>query len=178
MINDFLNTLKGKIVGAIIGVIIVFLVAQWDAVVDTFDKGAQVEKQVDFNTMLIEASKDKEVVKAFLESESFVNVFFSSPLVQKNITEIGNELHAEIINQRISKDSTKVSMRDYNAAGLNMHPDSVLPFQLSIFKYFKALKNKGVSITTSSELNDLKDVLEYQSIKTEKPRRRTDAPIF
>ena len=134
------------------------------------------QEQISFNENLIQAAETDSVAQAFLENESFVRMFFSSPKVQEHIEELGIELHQSVVDQIISKDTTKISTRDYNAAGLNMHPDSVLPFQLSVLKFFKKLKDKGINITTSEDFEILKDVLEAQDIKTEPRRRRRANP--
>ena len=177
--NDFLNSLKGKIIGAITGIVAMFLMTQWDSIVETFATGENIEKQTEFNAYLIKAMETDSINRAFLDNDHFVEIFFNSPTVKKHVNEVGNELHAKIIAQRISKDSNKVSSRDYIGAAVNMHPDSVLPFQAKMVKFFKTLEDKGVQLTTDEDFETLKEVLEAQNIKTEKRRRRRgDSIVF
>lgn len=139
-----------------------------DVVYDYLDR----QDQIEFNERMIKSAEDTSVFAAFIGNEQFVRMLMKSPAVSQHTKDLGNEIHANIIAARISKDSTKVSSRDYIGAISNTHPDSVLAFQAKIFIYFKMLEQKGLQLTTDEEFNTLKDVLENQDIKTEPRRRR------
>jgi hypothetical protein len=134
VVNDFLNSLSGKIVGAVTGLIILFLVAKWEAVVSTFDKGKGIEKQIQFEDNLVKAFKNDSVVLGFLENEKFVKLFFESPTVKKNIEQIGINLRSEIINDVTKNDSNKVSMRSFVGMEAEIRDEQVLPIISEIVK--------------------------------------------
>ena len=125
----------------------------------------------EFKSNMKESIKDTAVINGLLNNRDFVAIFFNNPSINKKIEELGIELHKKVVTNIINKDSSKVSTRDYISAGINMHPDSVLPFQLEVFKFFKRLEDRGVRLATDKDLDVLKEVLEAQNIRTEKPRR-------
>ena len=88
-INDFLNSLKGKIIGAVTGLIVIFLVAKSELIISTFDKGQKIENQIEFNNQLTTAFKNDSIVFALMQNEKFVKLLFKSPTVQKQIQKIG-----------------------------------------------------------------------------------------
>lgn len=133
-INDFLNSLKGKIIGAVTGLIILFLVAKWEAVVYTFDKGKSIEKQIQFESNLIDAMKNDSVVLTFLENEQFVKLFFQSTTVKNHIDQVGVELHDKIVLDVTKNDTNKVSMRSFVGMNAEVRDEQVLPILAEIVK--------------------------------------------
>jgi len=133
-INDFLNSLKGKIIGALTGLIVLFLVAKWDAILATFDKGQAIENQISFNSNLKTAFNNDSVVSALMANEKFVQILFQSPTVQKHIEEIGEEIHNKIVVDVTKNDSNKVSMRAFVGMGAGVRDEEVLPILTEIVK--------------------------------------------
>ena len=128
------------------------VVAKWDAVVSTFDKGAEIEKMEIIKSDMKAALQDTSVLNAAFSNPNFVATFFNNPTVNKKIEELGVELHANVVNKIISKDSTKISSRDYFSAKINMHPDSVLAFQANFWR-----KVKDGQVATKKELEEYVD---------------------
>lgn len=150
----------------------------WVFLGDAIHHYMHVQHMVEYKADLIESFDDEAVVDSLFSQEQFVDMFFESDVVKAKIKDLGQELHANVVDQVLRKDSNKVSTRDYIGAVVNMHPDSVLPFQAKVMKFFKRLEEKGLNLTTDKEFNDLKDVLENQEIRTEPRRRRRNPVVF
>jgi hypothetical protein len=142
-INDFLNSLKGKITGAVIGLIVLFLVAKWEAIISTFDKGKEIEKQIDFESSLTEALKKDTVVSSLMKNKKFVELLFDSPVVKKHIEKIGDKLHDKIVVDVTKNDTNKVSMRSFVGMGAGIRDEQVLPIITEIVKAW----NEGAVLT-------------------------------
>jgi hypothetical protein len=133
-INDFFNSLKGKIIGAVTGLIVVFLVAKSELIISTFDKGKEIEAQIEFESKLKVALKKDSVVSSLMENEKFVKLLFESPTVKKHIEQIGEELHNKIVIDVTRSDSNKVSMRSFVGMGAGVRDEEVLPILTEIVK--------------------------------------------
>jgi hypothetical protein len=142
-INDFFNSLKGKIIGAVTGLIVVFLVAKSELIISTFDKGQSVEKQIEFESNLKKAFAKDSVVSSLMKNEKFVKLLFESPTVQKNIEEIGEELHNKIVIDVTKNDTNKISIRSFVGMGAGVRDEQVLPIITEIVKSW----NEGKIIT-------------------------------
>lgn len=168
---DIIKAIWKKAKVWVIGFLITSLSTAYYFTKDVIDDYRHREHIAELKSDMKEVLQDTAVINSLFNNPDFVAVFFNNPNVNKKIEELGVELHKKVVINIIEKDSNKVSSRDYISAGINMHPDSVLPFQLKVFKFFKKLEDRGIHLTTSRDLNILKEVLESQDIKTEKPRR-------
>lgn len=149
--NEFLNSLKGKIIGAVAGLVVVFLIAKWDYVVARFDKGEEIAKQEVFEANLDKALKKPEIIKLLMENQEFVKLLFESPIVQKHIDEVGVELHDKIVLDVTKNDTNKVSMRSFVGMGAGVRDEQVLPILTEIVKAW----NEGQVLTEK----DVKDIV-------------------
>jgi hypothetical protein len=147
---------KGKtVVVYLLSMLSLGIVAKWDSVVALYDKGAEIERLQGVKDDLKIALQDTAVLNAAFSNPEFVSIFFNNPTVNQKIEELGVELHKNVVTKIINKDSSKVSSRDYLAAAINMHPDSVLPFMGSFFRQVRkgeiATKKdvKSISIETA-----------------------------
>jgi len=140
-INNFLNTFKGKIIGAICGMIVVFLVAKWDAVVETFNAGENIQKEQEFNTDLIKAFNTDSVTDALMSNEEFAKKILNHPVISKYVEKVGVELHNRIRNQIvedvIKNDTNKISMRSFVGKEADIRDEQVLPLLAEIIKAYK-----------------------------------------
>lgn len=153
---------KGKQIAIwLFSMISLALVAKWDAVISTFDKGVQIEAQSEFNSQFIVAIHTDSVAQELLENEEFMMLFLESPVVKQHISDIGVELHDEIVKQIVEDDDTKVKKEDFISASINMHPDSLLAFQVRFWK--KVKKNQLAS------KKDVKNIIK----KEVRPEART-----
>lgn len=132
--KQFFNELMSEWKKVLIGLITVFVVSKWEAIMTTFSTGAETERIEEFKADMKVALKDTAVLNSVFEDPVFVATFFAHPTVDKKVKELGIELHKKVVHQIIQKDSTKVSTRDYISAEINMHPDSVLPFQAKFWR--------------------------------------------
>jgi hypothetical protein len=130
----FLNDFKGEILKAVIGLVVVFLIAKFDYVVSIFDKGREIEKEIEFNSNLIQAFKYDSVVSSLLSNKKFVKLWFESPTVKSHINIIGEELHDKIVVDVTKGDSNKVSMRSFVGMNAEVRDEQVLPILSEIVK--------------------------------------------
>ena len=130
----FLNDFKGEILKAVIGLVVVFLIAKFDYVVSIFDKGKEIENQVQFESDLIRAMENDSVVLSFLENEKFIKLFFESETVKNHIEQVGVELHNKIVIDVTKTDSNKVSMRSFVGMNAEVRDEQVLPILSEIVK--------------------------------------------
>ncbi len=130
----FLKDFKGEIIKAIIGVMVVFLIAKWDYVVETFHNGKNIEKQLQFEDNLIVAFKNDSIVTNLMENKAFVRLLFKSTAVQRHIKQIGDEIHDKIVVDVTKNDTNKVSMRSFVGMGAGVRDEQVLPIITEIVK--------------------------------------------
>ena len=140
---SFLSELKSEWKKAVIGLIVVFLIAKFDYVVAIFDTGKQVEAQIEFEVNLKEALKKDSIVSSLMENEKFVKLLFESPTVQKHIDQIGVELHDKIVLDVTKNDTNKVSMRSFVGMGAGIRDEQVLPIITEMVKSW----NEGKVLT-------------------------------
>jgi hypothetical protein len=134
--NDFLNTLNGKLIGAICGIIILFLVTKWESIKATLDNGVAIEKQGEFNTNLKQALKTDSIASIIMENEHFVELLFASPIVKQHTDDLGKELKKQIIEDVLRKDTNKVSSRSYVAIQLGIRDEAYLPLLTNVLGAF------------------------------------------
>ena len=149
--KEAVKEFKGDIIKAAIGLVIVFLIAKWDYVVATFDKGEAVEQQEIFESNLEEALGKPQIIKMLMENEEFVKLLFESPIVQKHIDEVGVELHDKIVLDVTKNDTNKVSMRSFVGMRAGVRDEQVLPILTEIVKAW----NEGQVLTEK----DVKDIV-------------------
>jgi len=140
-VNDFLNTLKGKIIGAVTGLIVVFLVAKWEYVKSTFDNGVQIEKESKFNHNLVRAFKTDSItdlaVDKLMSNPKFAKKILEHPDVKNYVDEVGKGLRDEIVENVVKSDSNKVSMRSFIGKEADIRDEQVLPLISEIVKAWK-----------------------------------------
>lgn len=158
----FLTELKAEWKKAVIGLIVVFLIAKWDYVISTFDTGKKIEQQAEFEGMLKKALTNDSVVIQFMENERFVELLFASKKVNEHIDILGNkleeELHNKIVEDVTKNDSNKVSMRSFVGMEAGVRDEQVLPIISEIVKAWKdgdiTTKKDVGNILNSYELRD------------------------
>ncbi len=137
---SFISELKSEWKKAVIGLIVVFLIAKWDYVVSTFDKGKEVENQITFEENLKKAFKNDSIVLALMENEKFVKIIFESHTVKRRIDEmtqkLEKEIHDKIVEDVTKSDSNKVSMRSFVGVGAGVRDEQVLPIITEIVKNY------------------------------------------
>ena len=135
---SFISELKNEWKKAIIGLIVVFLIAKWDYIVSTFDKGKEVENQITFEENLKEALQKDSIVLALMENEKFVKILFESHTVRSHIDkmtqELEKEIHDKIVEDVTKNDTNKVSMRAFVGMGAGVRDEQVLPIITQIVK--------------------------------------------
>lgn len=144
---SFLSELKSEWKKAVIGLIVVFVIAKYEYIVSVFDTGKQVEAQIEFEGNLKEALKKDSIVSSLMENEKFVKLLFQSPTVQKHIDQVGVELHDKIVEDVTKNDTNKVSMRSFVGMGAGIRDEQVLPIITEIVKSWnegKVLTEKDV----------------------------------
>ena len=134
--NDFLNTLKGKLIGAICGLIILFLVTEQESIKATFNNGVAIEKQIEFDINLKQALKSDSIASIIMENENFVKLLFTSPIVKQHTDNLGKQLRKQIIADVMQKDTNKVSSRSYVAIELGIRDEAYLPLLTSVLGAF------------------------------------------
>lgn len=167
-INNFLNTFWGKLSGAIAGLLVLFLVNQWDAVVETFSAGENVQRQEEFNGDLIKAFNTDSVVDALMANEEFAKKILNHPVITKYVEEVGVELHDRIRDQIVEdvtrSDTNKISMRSFIGKEADIRDEQVLPLLADIIK---AWKEKELA-----KKKDVKNIIK-QEIKPSSLKRPT-----
>jgi len=117
------------------------VVAKWDAVVSTFDKGAEIEKMEIIKSDMKAALQDTSVLNAAFSNPNFVATFFNNPTVNKKIEELGVELHNrirdQIVEDVIKNDTNKISMRSFVGKEADIRDEQVLPLLAEIIKAYK-----------------------------------------
>ena len=110
-LNNYLNTLKGKIIGAIIASIVVCLVGWKDDIISRFDEGQALLEQQEYDNKL-----DTALTARFSDYE-FMNKLMSSPYMMDWRMAERIKLTDEIQH----KDSTKLKMSAYlvKTTGMN-----------------------------------------------------------
>ncbi|MCK4967564.1 MAG: hypothetical protein KAS12_00790 [Candidatus Aenigmarchaeota archaeon] len=131
---NFLKDFKGEILKAVIGLMVVFLIAKFDYVVSIFDTGKAIEKQTQFESNLKVALRKDSIVSSLMENKEFVKLLFESETVKKHINKIGEELHDKIVVDVTKSDSNKVSMRSFVGMGAGIRDEQVLPIIAEIVK--------------------------------------------
>jgi hypothetical protein len=135
--KKWLGALKSDIGKAIIGLIVVFLVAKWDYVVSKFDAGVAIEEQSEFNNNLAEALETDSIVAKFMENDEFITIFFESSVVQNHIADLGKELRNSIVEDVTRSDTNKISMRSFVGKEADIRDEQVLPLLAEIIKAWK-----------------------------------------
>jgi len=127
IVNDFLNSLKGKIIGAVCGVLCVFLIAKWDYVVKTFNYGKETKADIEFNNKLDSALTLK------IQSKDFMSKVMTSPFM----IDYKRDQHNEFINESLRKDSSKVKMSAYLSLKTGMTNEAVMDSLVSLLNRMK-----------------------------------------
>jgi len=146
---EFFKNFKGEILKAVIGLMVVFLIAKFDYVVSIFDTGKAIENQMEFESNLKIALKKDSVVFSLMQNKEFVKLLFESETVKNHINKIGEELHDKIVVDVTKNDSNKVSMRSFVGMGAGIRDEQVLPIIAEIVKSWnekEVAKKKDVEI--------------------------------
>jgi hypothetical protein len=109
IVNNFLNTLQGKIIGAICGILVLTLVTKYEAIVETFDKGTVIERQEETKSDIMEIMSQE--------------AFFDSLMVTKPMVKYRAKQTVILTKQMLnSKDSNRVkfSARLSQATGMTL----------------------------------------------------------
>jgi hypothetical protein len=130
----FLNDFKGEILKALIGLIVVFLIAKFDYVVSIFDKGKEIENQVLFENSLIKSFENDSVIIGLLRNKKFVEIWFNSPEVKTQVNFIAEDLRNKIVLDVTKTDSNKVSMRSFVGMNAEVRDEQVLPILSEMVK--------------------------------------------
>jgi len=130
----FLNDFKGEILKALIGLIVVFLIAKFDYVVSIFDKGKEIENQVLFENSLIKSFENDSVIIGLLKNKKFVEIWFNSPEVKTQVNFIAEDLRNKIVLDVTKTDSNKVSMRSFVGMNAEVRDEQVLPILSEMVK--------------------------------------------
>jgi len=137
MLNDFLNTLKGKIVGAACVLIVVFLTAKWDSVVETFSTGENIQKQADFNSRMMKSVNNDSVFNALINNPKFIDKMLGHPKVQEFTDNAGMNIRDAIITDVTKKDSTKLNVNAYLSKELGIRDEDFLPLMKNLLEAYK-----------------------------------------
>jgi hypothetical protein len=136
-INNYLNTLKGKIIGAIIASIVVCLVGWKDEIIANFDKGQALLEQQEYDTKL-----DSALVKRFSDYK-FMDKFMSSPYMLDWRSNEREKLTDEIKHE----DATKLKMSAYVSEGAGMDKKAMM----DTFVVIMNERKQGKKFVTNSE---------------------------
>jgi len=99
-VNEFLNTLKGKVIGAVCAIIVVFFMAKWDYVVDTFNYGAKTKADIELNEKV-----DKRV-RSVMFTDSIMDKFLEQDKVQQFVQKV----RVDAMKDAYHNDSSKVKI--------------------------------------------------------------------
>lgn len=136
-INNYLNTLKGKIIGAIIASIVVCLVGWKDEIIANFDKGQVLLEQQEYDTKL-----DSALVQRFSDYK-FMDKFMSSPYMLDWRSNERDKLTDEIKHE----DATKLKMSAYVSEGAGMDKKAMMDTMIVMMNERK----QGKKFVTNSE---------------------------
>ena len=136
-INDFLNSLPGKIVGAIVGAILVALVGWKDEIVAEFNEGQALLDQQEYDNKL-----DTALTERFSNYE-FMNKLMSSPYMMDWRMAEREKLTDEIKH----KDATNLKMSAYISDGTGMAKKAMMDTMIVMVNERK----QGKKFVTNSE---------------------------
>jgi len=144
VVNDFLNSLKGKIVGAVVALIVFSLVSKWDNVVKTFDEGVEAQEVSAFNSRL-----DTALSFRFKDPIFMTKYVINSPFF---IDWRRNERDLIITNMK-QRDSSQINMSAYLSSITGMNKISMMDTIGVMIK----LHNKGRAINNNQCIRNSKE---------------------
>jgi hypothetical protein len=148
---SLINDLKSEWKKALIGLIVVTVIAKGEKIVGYFETGKEAEDAAKMEVMLVKSLQKDAVMIELLNNKRFIQFLLESDEVKEFEKQAGMKIRDEIVEQVTKSDTDKVSMRSFLGKEIGLRDEDVLPFLADFMKQVK----EG-NIATKEDIKEIK----------------------